>query len=41
MAAFVRALQTTLEPETCDYALAYVEDIVCHSKSFSIFTWNI
>jgi hypothetical protein len=36
MAAFVRALQTTLGPETSDYALAYVDDIVCHSKSFNL-----
>jgi hypothetical protein len=34
LAAFVRALQATLGPDTCDYALAYVDDIVCHSKSF-------
>jgi hypothetical protein len=33
LAAFVRALQNTLGPETCDYALAFVDDIVCHSKS--------
>jgi hypothetical protein len=34
LAAFVRALQITLGTETSDYALAHVDDIVCHSESF-------
>jgi len=36
LATFVRALQVTLGPETWDYALAYVNDNVCRSKSFDL-----
>jgi hypothetical protein len=34
LSAFVRALQQTLRPDTSKYALAYVDDIVIHSKTF-------
>jgi hypothetical protein len=33
LSAFVRALQQTLGPDTSKYALAYVDDIVIHSKT--------
>jgi hypothetical protein len=36
LAAFVRALQAALGHDTCDYALAYVDDIVVHSKIFEL-----
>jgi len=36
LAAVVRALQATVGLETCDYTLAYVDDILCLSKSFDL-----
>ena len=36
LAAFLRALQATLGPEICDYAFAYIDDLVCHSESFDL-----
>jgi hypothetical protein len=36
LSAFVRALQLTLGSDTCDYALAYVDDITVYSPTFKL-----